>query len=65
MAETQERLQQTSEEVKIGQIIKFLQSFGVLLTENRDILTVLPELIERLEANITKVAATATSDIIR
>lgn len=65
MAETQEGLQQTSEEVKIGQIIKFLQSFGVLLTENRDILTVLPELIKKLEANITKAAATATSDIIR
>lgn len=65
MAETQEGLQQTSEEVKIGQIIKFLQSFGVLLTENRDILTVLPELIKKLEANITKAAATATSDLIR
>lgn len=62
MAETHERLQQTREEVKIDQIIKFLQSFGVLITENRDILSVLPELIKKLEANITKASGTATSD---
>ena len=65
MAETHERLQQTREEVKIDQIIKFLQSFGVLLTENRDILSVLPELIKKLEANITKAGGTATSDVTR
>ena len=65
MAETHERLQQTREEVKIDQIIKFLQSFGVLITENRDILSVLPELIKKLEANITKAGGTATSDVTR
>lgn len=65
MAETPEGPQQTREEVNIDQIIKFLQSFGVVLTENRDILSVLPELIKKLEANITKATGTATTDGLR
>lgn len=65
MAETPEGPQQTREEVNIDQIIKFLQSFGVMLTENRDILSVLPELIKKLEANITKATGTATTDGLR
>lgn len=65
MAETPEGPQQTREEVNIDQIIKFLQSFGVMLTENRDILSVLPELIKKLEANITKATGTATADGLR
>lgn len=65
MAETPEGPQQTREEVNIDQIIKFLQSFGVVLTENRDILNVLPELIKKLEANIAKATGTATTDGLR
>lgn len=65
MAETPEGPQQTREEVNIDQIIKFLQSFGVVLTENRDLLSVLPELIKKLEANITKATGTATTDGLR
>ena len=65
MAETQEGLQRTRDEFKTGQCIKFLQSLDVVFTENRDILTVLPELIKRfveLETNITKSTGTATND---
>lgn len=68
MAETQEGLQRPREEVKIGQIIKFLQSLDVVLTENRDIFTVLPELHKRFvepEANITNASRTATSHSTR
>ena len=65
MAETQEELRRPGEELKIGEIIKCLQSLNVVITENRDILTVLPELIKRfvdLETNIAKATGTATSD---
>lgn len=62
MAETHEGLDQTREEVKIDEIMKFLQSFGVLLTENRHILSVLPESIKKLEANITNATGTTTND---
>ena len=68
MAETQEGLQGPGKEYKIGEIIKCLQSFNVVFTENRDILTVLPELIKRfvdLETNITKANETSTSDSTR
>lgn len=68
MAETQGGLQVPGKEYKIGEIIKCLQSFDVVFTENRDILTVLPELIERfmdLETKITKATGTATSDSTR
>ncbi len=57
MAETQEHLQQGEEEVKIGQVTKFLQCLDAVLTENRNIFTVLPELHKHfveLEANMTK-----------
>ena len=68
MAETLEALQGPGKEYKIGEIIKCLQSLDVVFTENRDILTVLPELIKRfmdLETNITKATGTATSDSTR
>ncbi|XP_078384941.1 uncharacterized protein LOC144667419 isoform X2 [Oculina patagonica] len=57
MAETQEHLRQGEEEVKIGQVTKFLQCLDAVLTENRNIFTVLPELHKHfveLEANMTK-----------
>jgi len=65
MAETLEGLQGLGKEYKIGEIIKCLQSFDVVFTENRDILTVLPELIKRfvdLETSITTATGTATND---
>ena len=68
MADSLEEPQGLGKEYKIGEIIKCLQSFDVVFTENRDILTVLPELIKHfmdLETNITKATGTATSDSTR
>jgi len=68
MAETREGQQTPEKEYKIGEIIKCLQSFDVVFTENRDILKALPELIKRfvdLETNTTKATGTATSDSAR
>lgn len=65
MAEMQEHLQQGEEEVKIGQVTKFLQCLDAVLTENRNIFTVLPELHKRfveLEANMTKWDRTVAGD---
>lgn len=65
MAKTQQRLQYEGEEVKVGQVTKFLQCLDAILTENRNILTALPELHKRfveLEANMAKGAATVASD---
>lgn len=64
MTETQ-RPQHEREEVKVAQVTKFLQCLDDVLTENRNIFTVLPELHKRfveLEANMTKGAATAAPD---
>lgn len=66
MAETQHRQHQGREEVTIEQVTNFLQSLGAVLTENRDILTILPEIIHKrvveLEANIAQRTKAATSD---
>ncbi len=65
MAETQEHLQQREDEVKIGQVTQFLQCLDAVLTENRNIFNVLPELYKHfveLEANMTKGNRTVAGD---
>ena len=65
MAETQERLQQEGEEVNIGQVTKFLQCLDAVFTENRNIISILPQVHKRfveLEANMAKGTGTGASD---
>ena len=66
MAETQQSENQGVKEVEIAEVTKFLQSLNLLLTENRDILTILPELIRKqvyeLEAHSTQNTRTVSAD---
>ena len=65
MAETQERLQQEGEEVILGQVTKFLQCLDAVFTENRNVISVLPQVYKRfveLEANMAKGTGTGASD---
>ena len=69
MAETQQSENQGGKEVEIAEVTKFLQSLNVLLTENQDTLTILPELIRKLvhelEAHSTQNTRTVSADNTR
>lgn len=69
MAETQQSENQGGKEVEIAEVTKFLQSLNALLTENQDILTILPEsiriLVHELEMHSTQNTRTVSADNTR